>query len=91
MGGLNFAFGLVVAVLIAAGLFKGRRPKTAAVIMILVGWAALVLGNFVSEALGEVSRDGAQVTEVLFTTTAGAGLIIGSMIELLGKKSDSTA
>jgi hypothetical protein len=91
MSGLHFAFGLVVAVLLAAGLFGGRRPRSAAVIMILVGWGALVLGGFTAELFGQVSRDAGEVIEILFRTTAGAGLVIGSLLELLGRRQDSAA
>jgi len=91
MAGLHTAFGLVVAVMIAASLFKGRKPKTAAAIMVIVGWAALVLGGFTSELFREISHSAGEVIQILFRTTAGAGLVIGSMIELLGKRSDSVA
>lgn len=90
MSGLHFAFGLVVAVIVAAGLFKGRQAKPVAVVVILVGWGALVLGSFFAALVGEVSRSGAEMIQTLFQTTAGAGLVIGSMIELLSKKQGAT-
>lgn len=91
MSGLHFAFGLVVAVIVAARLFRDRQAKPAAVIMICVGWGALVLGSFFAALVGEVSRSGAEMIQTVFRTTAGAGLVIGSMLELLGKKPGSTA
>ncbi|MBW2276967.1 MAG: hypothetical protein JRF63_05705 [Deltaproteobacteria bacterium] len=91
MSGLNFAFGLVVAVLIAASLFGGRKPKTAAVILIIVGWAALVLGDFTSDLLGKFSRDLGEAVHSLLRPIAGGGLIIGAMLVLLSKKPDTAA
>lgn len=90
MSGLNFAFGLVVAVLLAASLFRGRKPNATAVILIIVGWGALVFGNFAAELFAELSRGVENMVDTLFQTVAGAGLVIGSMLELLSKKPSAT-
>ncbi len=82
--GMDVAFALIVAAILAAKFLRDRVPGKMALTLIVGGWGASVVGKFLGFLIGLGSLKGALIIMALFDVVAGAALVAGLFMELLG-------